>query len=290
MDKRLIINADGYGFTEGVNRGIEEAVENGVVTSISVNANFEPVWALKNFIARNPRVSVGVHLNPVVGRPIAKPSEVPTLVGDKGTFHHHAFVPRLKEGLIDLHELSHEMSLQIERTQSLVTTVTHLDSHQHSHLRGQFFGVFVDLCKKFNITRMRTNNRRVCAEFDNRFSHVVGLYARHPMRAVGHAYTKWLMGRARAEGLRMADWFLTVGKQNGAGVRTTAEGWRAIIRNCPMGTSEILCHPGYVCDELRRWADVIVEEREQERRALTDPAVREAFQNYNVQPISFYDL
>lgn len=36
--KHLIVNADGYGFTTGINRGIEEAVERGVVTSISANS------------------------------------------------------------------------------------------------------------------------------------------------------------------------------------------------------------------------------------------------------------
>ncbi len=56
MTKCLIINADGYGFTRGINRGIEEAVERGVITSISVNANFEAAEDLPRFV-RNSRIS-----------------------------------------------------------------------------------------------------------------------------------------------------------------------------------------------------------------------------------------
>ena len=73
--KHLIVNADGYGFTTGVNRGIEETVERGIVTSISANANCTAIEDLPSFVERFPHVSVGVHLNPVVGPSICRPGD-----------------------------------------------------------------------------------------------------------------------------------------------------------------------------------------------------------------------
>jgi len=76
----LIINADGYGFTPGISRAIEECVEFGTVRSISANVNFRHADSLSQLIRKHPDISIGCHLNPVVGAPILSPEKVPTLV------------------------------------------------------------------------------------------------------------------------------------------------------------------------------------------------------------------
>jgi predicted glycoside hydrolase/deacetylase ChbG (UPF0249 family) len=281
--KRLIINADGYGFTPGVTRGIEEAVEGGVVTSISVNSNFEAVWPLKEFIERNPRVSVGVHLNPVAGRPIADPKDVPTLVDENGEFHFQSCNDNLDE-------LALELGLQIERVQQLVPTVTHIDSHQNRHLWPKFFKVFIAVGKKYGIRRMRTHAHRVCMEYVNRRMMTVAFYVTHPKRVATHGFARYLMWKARREGMRMCDRMLSVGVWGQKGRKAMLDVWLQVARGCAAGTNEIYCHPGYVDDELRRWARGIIEQREEELKVMTDPRLREEFERNGVERISFHDI
>jgi hypothetical protein len=289
-ERRLVINADGYGFTAGLNRGIEECVAAGLVTSISATPNFETVYSLSELNARHPRLSVGVHLNPVVGRPVAEPSRVPTLVGSDGQFHMDAFPTLLRAGRINASELALELGLQIERVQTLVPMVTHLDSHQNLHLRSRFFGVFLQLARRYGIQRMRTHRHYICIEYAPRLPAVVAFYLTHPRRLAAHSAARYRMRQARRQGLRMCDRLLSPGAWSAGGVRAKLDVWLAIARRCPAGTSEIYCHPGYVDDDLRRYARVIVDQREGERRALTDPRLSRAFADSGVALISFHDV
>ncbi|MBV9212120.1 MAG: ChbG/HpnK family deacetylase [Actinobacteria bacterium] len=288
--KRLLVNADGYGFTRGLNRGIEEVLENGVVRSISVNANFDAAWDLKDLVARHPDVSVGVHLNPVVGRPIADPADVPTLVDTEGYFHWDDFTPRLQRGAIDLAELAREMGLQIERIQGMVQTVTHLDGHQDRHVWPKFFGVFLDLADRYGIERMRTHARLVGMEYERRRTWAARYYATNPRRAAVQLFGRYLMGKARRRGLRMCDRRLTIDATSEHVRSRMLETWIQVARACPSGTNEIVCHPGYVDDDLRRWAKKTLEQREDERRALGDPRLRAAMEENGIRLITFHDI
>jgi predicted glycoside hydrolase/deacetylase ChbG (UPF0249 family) len=288
--KQIIINADGYGFTAGINRGIEEAIEHGVVSSISVNSNFETVWPLKEFIERNPRVSVGVHVNPVAGKPIADPKDVPTLVTEAGEFHFDQFTPKLQSGHINLDELALELGLQVERVQTLVPTVTHIDSHQNRHLWARFFKVFIAVAKKYRIPRMRTHAHRICMEYPNRRVMTAAFYLTHPYRVCTHGRARYLMWKARLKGMRMCDRMLSVGAWGKKGQKAVLDVWLQVARGCPPGTNEIYCHPAYVDDDLRRWARVIVDQREDERRVMTDPKLRDEFERNGVEIISFHDI
>ncbi len=106
---RLIINADGFGFTPAINRGIRLVAAAGTISSISVTPNFPASAELAEFHRLFPRISVGVHLNPVVGRPVSACSSVPTLVNRDGFFWYTEFPRRLVRGLIDRRELFAEL-------------------------------------------------------------------------------------------------------------------------------------------------------------------------------------
>src|SRR5262245_42271697 len=94
--KRLIVNADGYGFGHGATRGVTEAIREGrFITSVSVNANFPEANAVEGLIDEFPHISVGVHLNALVGKPCLPRRLIPSLVGNDGLFHNQEFVARL---------------------------------------------------------------------------------------------------------------------------------------------------------------------------------------------------
>ena len=138
--RRLIINADDFGLTAGVNRAIVEAHEHGVVTSATLMAN-GPAFADAIGLAQSrPGLGVGCHIVLVDGAPLLDATAVRTLL-DRG----NSSGPHFREGItwfgalallgrLNENEIEAEATAQIRKLQAAGITVTHLDSHKHTHL------------------------------------------------------------------------------------------------------------------------------------------------------------
>src|SRR5215468_43068 len=131
MVRRLIINADGFGFGGGATQGILDVLAaGGFITSVSVNANFSEAERTRELVNTYPAVSIGVHLNPIVGGPLLEPKSVPSLVGSDGVFLGAAFRRSWWRGRIKPKELEAELDAQIGFVKTLAgERLTHLDSH-----------------------------------------------------------------------------------------------------------------------------------------------------------------
>jgi predicted glycoside hydrolase/deacetylase ChbG (UPF0249 family) len=112
--RRLIVNADDYGRTLAVSRGIRQAHRQGIVTSTSVMMNMPNADEDLHLAQLEvPRLGLGVHLTLTAGRPLCAPENVPTLVDDEGQFWRlEDFILRL-DG-INLNEVLLEWHLQAE--------------------------------------------------------------------------------------------------------------------------------------------------------------------------------
>src|SRR5262245_24357839 len=80
----LIVNADDYGLSPGLNAGVLAAHREGLVTSTSLMAN-QP-WAAEAVAAAPDTLGLGLHLNLTAGEPCARAAQVPSLVGADGRF------------------------------------------------------------------------------------------------------------------------------------------------------------------------------------------------------------
>ena len=88
MKLRLIVNADDYGRTPSVSRGILDAHLNGIVTTTTVMINLPGALEdVRRGIENAPTLAFGVHLNLTCGKPLTPPDRVPTLIGANGWFH-----------------------------------------------------------------------------------------------------------------------------------------------------------------------------------------------------------
>jgi predicted glycoside hydrolase/deacetylase ChbG (UPF0249 family) len=283
--RRLIINADGFGLTYGVNLAMFEVAAASAITSISVNSNFQAANQVVLFHATFPRLSIGVHLNPVAGRPVMRAERVRSLLNPDGCFWGPEFLPRLRAGLVRKDELLLEMTAQVEKVLRMGVPVSHLDSHQNSHLHPRFFPVFLKTAKETGVTRMRAPRHRICLECERAGYSSLAHYSTHPWKAVSHFYACCLARIARMNGLKMADRLISVG--HGRAARKTDENvWSMIARNLPPGTSEIYCHPGFPNDELRVHASY-VDERFKERSVLLSPGFRQLWNSNGIGLISF---
>jgi predicted glycoside hydrolase/deacetylase ChbG (UPF0249 family) len=287
MTKYLIVNADGYGFTRGINRGIDAAVERGIITSVSVNSNYEGIDELPAFAERFPHVSVGVHLNPVVGPPVADPAAIPTLLGPDGEFlGGREFTRRLLSRKIERSELKHELRLQVQRVRDMGIPISHLDSHQNRHLYPRYFGVFLELMEETGVRAMRTHAHFALAESKQPRSDLRRYYLRHPNRFATHMTARAEMAMARRRGALMCDRLMSTSH---TGDKAVQAHWSQLLRNVPDGWTEVYCHPAIPDDELRRYA-TYVDERLAEVDVMTSEETRQEIERNGIQLRTFHDL
>lgn len=289
--RRLIVNADGFGFTPSVNRGIVEAVEAGVVRSTSCVVNFPAIEELPAFAARWSHVSAGVHFNLSVGRPVSDPARVRTLVDSDGLMLGDRLPRRLLTGAVQRDHIRRELRAQVDRMVSLGVRPTHWDGHQNKHLYMPFFQEALEVARSCGVRRMRTPRRYVVPAQENGVPRPIALgryYAQHPRRVATHAFGRALWELARRRGMRMADRLVSPVQKDATG-KWLLETWMGIVEHLPPGVSEIYCHPGYADDTLRRHARY-VDERELEIRILTSRELKDKIDLERVELASFRDL
>jgi len=138
--RKLIVNADDFGLTAGVNRAILETHTAGVVSSTTLMANgpqFDDAVALAR---STPSLSVGCHVVLVDGTPVSPSHTVDTLRAIRSAepqqFYSSlsAFAARATLGGFDRDQLVAEVVAQIKTIQSTGLQVTHLDTHKHAHI------------------------------------------------------------------------------------------------------------------------------------------------------------
>ncbi len=283
--RRLIVNADGYGLSSGVNRAIEDVCASGFVRSISVNANGPAVEELAGFVRRFPDVGVGVHFNLVVGRPVLDPARVPTLVDETGEFWGEAFRKRAWSGRLKKAEMEAELFAQVERLEGLGAALDHWDSHEGTHVVPPFLQAAMRVAGRRRLRFMRCHDYWLPT---GQVWPVLRYFGRNPVRLGTFAARRAAMALFRARGFRMADRSVLLGALPGTAPHAAAT-WRLLLEVLPPGTTEVWCHPGYPDEELRRLV-TLVETREGEARVLQDPALVRIARERGVALIRFRDL
>jgi predicted glycoside hydrolase/deacetylase ChbG (UPF0249 family) len=286
----LIVNADGYGFTPGITRAIEECVSFGTVRSLSANVNFPGASGLANLVRRHEDISVGCHLNPVVGPPLLPPERVRSLVNGDGQFHYKAFTRRFLRKQIRVDELRAELLAQIDRAKELAgKAFSHVDFHMGLHRLPGLYSLFLDVAMASGTGRIRTHRYRVGMETRwPRLRHTTHLLG-SPGRLPRYLWNLLLRSRARARGLAMPDRWIGITHMGRRPGTITLEAYRAMLAAVPEGFNEFVTHPAYLDAELRRWSTYL-EPREQEREILLDPRFREALGNSGVRLAGYRDI
>ncbi|MHB0871529.1 MAG: carbohydrate deacetylase [Chloroflexota bacterium] len=274
----LIVNADDFGISEGVNRGIVEAHLHGILTSTTVMANmpaFDHAVELKH---RHPTLAVGVHLNLTAGKPILPPSSVPDLVDGEGHFlRGDRFLLRLSLGRIDLRQVEAELSAQLERALGAALSPDHLDSHHHVHAHPLLQPMALRIALRHGLEAIRCP-----VDLGLRG----GGSATARLKAVGlSGLGELLRRRARRAGIATPDHFR--GLALGMGFSTAD--LRRLFSELPDGSTELMCHPGYPDRELERQTSYCAG-RASELEALLEPTHRQLLEPRGVKLGSYSDI
>ena len=154
----LIVNADDFGLTPGVNRGIVELYRAGVVTSTSLMATAPATEDAIGLALRNPGLGVGCHVNFVEGLPASHAEEIPTLLGADGkTFRPSMadFAQAVLRGKVNEAEIARETQAQIQRLQRAGIDVTHVDTHKHTHVFPLIARTVVHIARRCGVHAVR---------------------------------------------------------------------------------------------------------------------------------------
>ncbi len=275
MTIRLIVNADDYGRSSGISRGIREAHSRGIVTSTTCMMNF-PTTAddIGLALRETPELGLGVHLVLTAGRPLLPPEQIPTLVTETGEFPNlTAFMDRL--GQINPQEAKAEWQAQIERfRQASGRNPTHLDSHHHSSYYTEgLFRAMLELAQEYGCAI-----RQVMAQESH---NPIGL-PEEAARAILEAAPRLLREFAPPTPDRFYATFYDR--------QATLEELHRLIDVLPEdGVYEIMCHPGYIGPDLVPFS-VYAWPRERELAILTDAGLRPRLDARGIYLVSFVEL
>jgi hopanoid biosynthesis associated protein HpnK len=283
----LIVNADDFGYTSGVNRAIVEAHSGGVVTSSTLMANGAAFAEAAQLAKTVPKLSVGCHLVLTDGEPVLGARQLPSLTtGAHFRDGMMAFAARAIAGGMDAGEIAAEAAAQIRKIQSAGITVSHIDTHKHTHLFPQILRPLLRAAADCGVRAVRNP---FGPRLPMRSSHLLtrpSLWTRYvEVRVLGGFAGKFREAVDR-EGFTTPDGTLGI-VVTGALDETL---FYAIARSIPEGTWEFVCHPGYNDADLQAGQTRLRESRETELRVLTLPAAREVLTQQGIELISYRDL
>jgi chitin disaccharide deacetylase len=266
MPTRLILNADDFGLTRGVNRAIAELHAAGALTSATLMANgpaFDDAIAVAH---AHPTLGVGCHIVLTDGTPISPPEKIPSLLGPD----HINFRSSLSDFLIAVFrsqineaEVLREALAQIERLQQHGIVITHLDTHKHTH-------ILPSIARPLLVAAEHTGVRAVRNPFEQPWSLALGkssLLRRLQLRITQSLRPRFLALPQIRNGL-VATTDGTIGMS--ATGNLNAATLTAILSGMPDGLWEIVCHPGYNDRDLDAITTRLRSTRDIERSALLE--------------------
>lgn len=274
MSRCLVVNADDFGRTPGVSRGILEAHLNGIVTSTTVMANLPgAAQAVQQALIEAPQLAMGVHLNLTHGQPVLPPEKLPGLVSSEGTFRPY---PELCAAIDELppHVVRREWEAQIRIVQDLGATVDHLDSHHFvAELTPALWEIYLDLARRNKLGARGPRPPKV--------GHQQILPPAPETQGLEFSAARAKLiatGVPSSDGLRV-DFF---------GEDANQELLLSLLKGLPEGVTELMVHPAIVDAELLASSSYTTE-RQTELTVLTSEATRQAVLNGAIRLTRYAD-
>jgi len=267
MPPRLIINADDFGLTPGINRAVIELHQAGVVTSATLMATGPAFEDAVKLALANPTLGIGCHLVLVDGIPISHPDSIPTLLGaDAKTFRPSIldFAQAALRRTIEQDDLARETQAQIQRIQRAGIDVTHIDSHKHTHVFPSVAETVFHIANRCGVASIRNP---IEPRWSSSMAGSVGRRLGLRIFDVFAPPFERMTQEARAFGL-IPDGTLgmaATGSMDAAMMRRMVD---FLVAHQPDSTFEMLCHPGYNDADLDRQTTRLRASREVEYAAL----------------------
>jgi predicted glycoside hydrolase/deacetylase ChbG (UPF0249 family) len=267
---RLIINADDFGYSAAVNRAVADLHGAGLVTSASLLVNMPHSEEAAALVRSLPGLSVGVHLNLTVGRPLLPARQVPSLVNEEGSYlPAPVLYGRMLSGIFSWQEAAAELGAQVEWALARGLRLDNLDSHMHFHMLPAARRLTLQLAQRYDVPAWRSP---------------AVLSTLMPLRL----WTDLLATPPRRGQLLAPDYLLSLRQW---GDRLLIDQRIARLVSQPGVVTELVVHPGYADDQELPLPDQLTGDRRQaELDLVAGVRFRQWLQRLNLKLISFADL
>ena len=243
--KKLIVNADDFGISRDATDAIIDCHRDGIVTSTTLMSNMPSAEYAALKARAFPKLSVGLHLNLIEGKPVAAPDKVDSLVDSEGNFWDGSkLLKKLQYNRKVEEQIYRELEAQLLRALDLGVKISHFDSHRWAQKNPMVRRAIIKLHKLYGVPAVRTEK---------------GLYWTHPQakfyfklkktllnikkfrRMSGRMLTHLIM---RKNGLITPDRTITLGHLIPQ-PKDPKERFIQCLKSLPNGISEMFLHPGY---------------------------------------------
>jgi hopanoid biosynthesis associated protein HpnK len=262
---RLIVNADDFGLTSGVNRAIIELHRDGLLTSATLMARAAATDEAVELALANPTLQVGCHVVLVDGEPVLPPQDVPHLADPvRGTFDSSLFgflrKVYTRPGRKISGEIEAEAAAQIKSLQARGLRISHIDTHKHTHM---FPAVLRPLLRAARSCGIHCVRNPFEPEWAVRATPRAG-FIRSTEIFVLRRFGPFFRRLIAEEGFATTDGTIAVAGTGAVNSDTV----RSLLEKLPQGTWELVTHPGYNDADLDRVRTRLRASRDIERVAL----------------------
>ena len=255
---RLLINADDFGLTPGVNRAIAELHAAGALPSATLMACGAAFSDAVRTAHTNPTLDVGCHVVLVDGTPSAP--HVHTLAtGNRLRSSLPRFILDLQRGRISESDIEQEATAQIQALQQQGLTVSHVDTHKHTHLFPRVARPLLRAAQACGVPAIRNPFEPAWSASLTR-----GPLLRKLEVAALRSFQSAFHRLTRQHNIATTDGCIGVSATGNLDPQNLA----TLLQNLPPGTWELVCHPGYNDTDLAAITTRLRGTRDIEREAL----------------------
>jgi len=284
--RRLIINADDFGLTAGVNRAIVEGNRSGVLTSATIMANAQASAAAVELARAQPGLKTGCHIVLIDGVPLA--GNLSTLTNGSSRFRSSLkeFAVAAVRKQIAAEEIQREAEAQIRKIQASGITLTHVDSHKHTHMFPQVLRPVLRAARTCGIRAVRNPFEPLRSWPPSMILGTPALWLRSAGVLAFRMFAGEFQRALKEEGMVSTDGTVGIAATG----KLDQKMLLSILNALPEGTWELVCHPGYSDADLKAAGTRLTTSREVELSALTSQETKEALARQKIELISYADL
>lgn len=288
--RRLIINADDFGLTPGVNRSIIECHRAGAVTSATLMANSLAFDDAVSQAKSNPGLRLGCHITLIDSPPMLPPSQVSSLLAPQQQQQFRqgiaGFAAAAVRGKLAPEQIIAEATAQIRKIQAAGIVPTHFDTHKHTHMFPLVLKPLLQAAKDCGLHAVRNPFAPLKALFFANFLRRPRLWVRYSQVRALRRFEASFHREVNAAGLRTTQGTFGIIATGALDQRL----FNAIIGSIPEGDWEFVCHPGYNDPDLSKVATRLRASRAEELKVLTSPQALDTLHQHDIQLISYADI
>ncbi|HUQ49144.1 MAG TPA: ChbG/HpnK family deacetylase [Terriglobales bacterium] len=287
--RRLIINADDFGLTPGVNQSIIECHGAGTVTSATLMASSS---AYDDAVAKaklHPSLRVGCHVTLVDSTPLLPTLQVSTLLAPRQQDFRQGIAGFAATALcnkLSPDQITAEATAQFRKIQNSGIELTHFDTHKHTHMFPKVIKALLQAAKDCGIRAVRNPFVPLKALIFANFVRRPRLWVRYSQVRALRRFEESFHREVISAGLQTT--------QGTFGIIATGfldhRLFNAIIGSIPPGDWELVCHPGYNDADLGKVSTRLRASRAEELKVLTSPEAADTLKKHDIRLISYSDI